>query len=194
MKAGAREYRIRGNRATLRTMKPEDVTDSYVQWLNDPEVSRFLSIRESSQDIDSVLRYVRDYLESDTKVMLGIFLNEGDRHIGNVTFSTIDDERGIGTLGISIGDKSLWNRGYAVEALELTKRLAFGHMGLHCLQAGANPENEASVRLFQRTGFRIEQADSGERETGGPRFGAPPFILLKEELPPQRRDREQEQD
>jgi ribosomal-protein-alanine N-acetyltransferase len=42
------------------------------------------------------------------------------------------------------------------EALKLVVSYAFGELGLHRLEANVQPENAASIRLVQRSGFRNE--------------------------------------
>lgn len=47
-------------------------------------------------------------------------------------------------------------RGYMTEALELVLRYAFDQMKLHRLEANIQPENERSIALVKRAGFRRE--------------------------------------
>ncbi|GLW11137.1 acetyltransferase [Microtetraspora sp. NBRC 13810] len=47
-------------------------------------------------------------------------------------------------------------RGYMFEGLGLTLRHAFGHLGLHRLEANIQPGNAPARRLVQRHGFRKE--------------------------------------
>jgi ribosomal-protein-alanine N-acetyltransferase len=47
-------------------------------------------------------------------------------------------------------------RGYLSEGLQLVMRYAFGHLGLHRLEANIQPGNTASIRLVRRNGFRYE--------------------------------------
>lgn len=47
-------------------------------------------------------------------------------------------------------------QGFMTEGLALVVRHAFGPLGLHRLEANIQPGNEASRRLVQRLGFRLE--------------------------------------
>lgn len=47
-------------------------------------------------------------------------------------------------------------RGLMTAALRLALRHGFGQLGLHRVEAAVRPENGASLRLLQRSGFRLE--------------------------------------
>jgi ribosomal-protein-alanine N-acetyltransferase len=58
-------------------------------------------------------------------------------------------------VGYWIGEEFA-GRGYMTEALSLVLGLAFRTLGLHRVEANIVPENERSLRLVKRFGFRYE--------------------------------------
>ncbi|MFH1386132.1 MAG: GNAT family N-acetyltransferase [bacterium] len=144
---------ISGNRVNLRPLKVVDVTQRYVDWLNDPEVNHFLSVKDIRQDIDMVQAYVRSYEGVKERLLLGVFDKTNEKHIGNITFSSIDRENGFGTVGIAIGDKAYWGKGYASEALKEVINYAFFSLKLKKIEAGVDVDNLASQKLFKNVGF-----------------------------------------
>lgn len=93
-------------------------------------------------------------------------------------YMVIHERRPIGVVhmrddhevGIIIGEKDLWGRGYGGEAVrQLLQRLSsYGPnqgMRVHAL---VHPDNAASIRLFEENGF----ADSGETGRGDQRVYA----------------------
>jgi [ribosomal protein S5]-alanine N-acetyltransferase len=140
----------------LRQMRPEDVTQDYVNWLNDPEINRYLSCAHSRQTMASCLAYVRAYAGCHDKSLIGIFLKEKDLHLGNLTLSTIDWQNRSATIGISLGRKEYMGKGLAFEALSALLWFCFQEIGLNRLQAGVHVENSRSVALFKKCGFQIE--------------------------------------
>ena len=59
-------------------------------------------------------------------------------------------------LGIVIGEKEFWGKGYATEAIKLMASYAFDTLNLHKITAGCYVSNEGSKRAFQKAGFEVE--------------------------------------
>ena len=57
--------------------------------------------------------------------------------------------------GIELGIEH-WGRGYAFEAASALLPFAFNELKLHRLFADCDPRNEASCRLVQKLGFKLE--------------------------------------
>lgn len=130
----------------LRSLTLFDVTERYINCLNDPEINKYLSIRDTLQTLATVKAYV---LIND---VLGIFVN--DLHIGNLTRSINDKNKYI-TVGIAIFDKNYHGKGYASQALKLFVDDAFLN-GFNRVEAGVNVSNIKSRSLFDNAGFYIE--------------------------------------
>src|SRR5205814_10489752 len=60
---------------------------------------------------------------------------------------------GNGEGGIVIGDKSLWRRGIATEAIALRTRFCFRELNLHKIRTRVYMENEASKRALMKAGY-----------------------------------------
>lgn len=142
-----------GKRLLLRPLLISDVTQRYVDWLNDPEVNQFIDIRDVKQNIDMVREYVQSYEGKNNKLLLGIFEKGKYLHIGNITISSIDWKNGAGSVGIAVGDKVYWGKGYATEALSLASDFSFSRLKLHRLEAWISANNLPSQKLFKKVGF-----------------------------------------
>ena len=139
----------------LRPLKVNDITDEYVNGLNDPEVNKYLvSVRQKVQTFKSVEKYVRSNMENPHAILFGIFIkNKPKTLIGTVHVSNLDFFHFIASIGICLFLKRVWNKGYAVKALIIVKEYLFGTIGLHYLEGGAYAENTNSTKLFTRAGF-----------------------------------------
>ena len=134
-------------------LRVEHVTDRYVGWLNDPEVTRFTEVSPGQTRAD-VERYVRD-AESDPNAGMWRVLANG-QHVGNIRLSAIVWRHRRAEVAIVIGEKSMWGRGIATQAIRLLTGHAFGELSLHRLEAGFYPGNDASIRAFSKAGFVVE--------------------------------------
>jgi ribosomal-protein-alanine N-acetyltransferase len=144
---------IETQRLVLRTLTPADVTDRYVSWLEDPQVTRYLEVRFHRQSPDSVRAYVEQMNASPDTLLLGIFTRDGDTHIGNIKLGPIDRHHERAEVGIMIGDRGSWGRGYAGEAIKALTGHAFDHLGLHKVSCGLYADNEGSRRAFLKAGW-----------------------------------------
>lgn len=145
-----------GPRIELFLLTPDLVTNAYVDWLNDPEVNRFLESRFARHDADGVRAFVGEVLGSDANLFLGIRSTELDRHVGNIKLGPIDRRHGLGEIGIMIGDRSAWGRGIATDAIAMITEIGFHELGLRKITAGCYRSNEGSRRAFERAGFAVE--------------------------------------
>lgn len=59
-------------------------------------------------------------------------------------------------VGVTLGDRSVWNRGYGREALEMLLQFAFETVGLHRIEATALSGNVAWNGLLSSAGFQRE--------------------------------------
>ena len=74
--------------------------------------------------------------------------------------------------------------GYMTEGLALVIRRAFGELGLHRLEANIQPENERSIRLVRRLGFRCEGLSPRYLKVGGRWRDHERWALLRDEWRP----------
>lgn len=148
------EMPIYSEHIVLRTLQSDDATPVYLGWLSDPAINAYLETRFSPPKLVSDLAAViADANTSLHTLMLGIFLQENGRHIGNIKLGPIDWNHKVGDMGFLIGDKEQWGKGYASKAIALLSDYAFEQLGLAKLTAGCYAENEGSRRALLKAGF-----------------------------------------
>jgi len=141
---------IRGEKCTLRPPRKEELS-TYQRWFEDPDVMRFLpgiGPFSDSQEEDWFKRMGED----PNGVAWAIEVNS--RVVGTTGIHGIDWRHGHGETGITIGDKSLWRKGIASEAIALRTAFCFRELNLHKIKTRAFMENEASKRALQKAGYR----------------------------------------
>ena len=148
---------IIGEKVYLRGIEESDAEGPYLDWLNDVEVTRFLETAgRFPTSKESLLDYIRSMAQSDQDVLFGIHDITTDELIGTSHLGPINWVTRISPIGIMIGNKKLWGKGYASEAIELVVGYAFRRLNLHKVTAGAAAINQGSVKAFEKAGFKIE--------------------------------------
>ena len=138
----------------LRPLAPHDVHSGYVEGLNNPEVNSYLEIRHEQQTQASVEEFVNFNMLSTNSLLLGIFLHEKPRHIGTIRLHAIDQSLGHSHIGIFIFDRLFWGKGIGSTAIKAVTWWAYSNLSITCIEAHAYLDNRASIRLFEKAGFR----------------------------------------
>ena len=76
--------------------------------------------------------------------------------IGQCALFHFDHIARTAELGITIGDRAYWGRGYGREALALLLDYGFRHHNLHRIWLTVNSTNERAMAAYRSCGFREE--------------------------------------
>lgn len=144
---------IKGERIYLRTLTEDDANEEYAGWLNDNVVNQYLETKKAT--VEELRKYIKERYESKECIFLGIFLKKNDKHIGNIKLEPIDFENRIATMGMLIGDKNSWGKGFATEALNILVDWSFKNLNLAEMDLGVMRENAAAIRVYEKSGFRV---------------------------------------
>lgn len=137
----------------LDLLSAENVSPDYANWMNDYNITKFLESRWKSQTRESVLDFVQHLNNSDNDILFGIFLKNDKKHIGNIKIGGISWKHRNADVGLLIGDKNSWGKGYASDAIKLVTKYAFESLNLHKLWAGIYKGNEGSYKAFIKAGW-----------------------------------------
>lgn len=167
------------DRLTYRTLGEEDVTPTYVGWLNDPRVNRYLETRYETQTLASCRAFVTQMTQDPANHLFGLFLRTDGRHLGNIKLGLINAVHATGQISLFLGDPGCWGQGYATEAIRAITAWGFDDLKLAKLGAGCYDENLASLRAFLKVGYQVEgflraQAVLDDRRIGIFRLGILP--------------------
>ncbi len=118
-----------------------------------------------------------------TGVLFGIYEHEAPQEVqGRISVSGI--VRGIwqnGFIGYSIA-ASRGGRGLMTEALRRVVLFSFAELALHRVQASIIPRNAASIRVAEKSGFRLEGHSPRYMEIGNVWEDHDIFALTAEDL------------
>lgn len=169
-----------GQHCILRNFHINDITQRYIDWLNDPEVTKYLSVDGIQQTRESCVEYVRSYEGRDDKALIGLFTKEANPvHFGNITLLNIERKSQSAVFGIAIGIKEY--RILAYEALQLFLAHCFDDFGLYRIEGGISETNNNSLSLLLHAGFKVEGRIRGKSIIRGKREDAYILGLLKDD-------------
>jgi RimJ/RimL family protein N-acetyltransferase len=156
---------IIGKKIKLREKKLSDVRNDY-RWQSDPELSKL----DAAPALEmSFAIYLLDYSSvvnrRDARFPLAIETLEG-RHIGNCTCYDIDEKKGEAQVGIMIGDKDYWDKGYGTDAINTLVDYIFKNSSLNRLYLKTLEWNKRAHRCFIKCCF----TDYGQLKHSGHNF------------------------
>src|SRR5690554_2033528 len=116
----------------------------------DPEISYLNGTPPNRMPLWLLKRLLKADAQRSDRETFGIF-DERDEFIG--TTELYDVRGGSATLGIIIGEKTHWSRGYGPEAMRALLGFAFSHLGLDLVRLETFGDNERAQAAFRKVGF-----------------------------------------
>ena len=117
----------------------------------DPEIAHLNGTPPNRLPLWLLRRILKADARRRDRATYGIY-DEDDAYIGTVE---LYDLRGTSaTLGIIIGERSHWNRGYGPEAMHALLDHAFRELGLDKVRLSTFADNERAQAAFRKAGFR----------------------------------------
>jgi RimJ/RimL family protein N-acetyltransferase len=150
----------------LRNKLPQDAKADYA-WQSDAELTRLDAAVRLSMPF---ARYLVDYAAilsypSPNRRQFAVDTLEG-RHIGNCAYYNIDKGGGEAEVGIMIGERSYWDKGYGTAAMNALVDHVFRDTKLNRLYLKTLDTNPRARRCFSKSGF----TPCGHRVTDGNSF------------------------
>ena len=160
---------ILGDRIRLRRNERADIPQ-FVAWLNDPEVRKYLSVHmpismaTEEQWFESTLKLPAPEQPYSIEIRKQPTDVEADswQLIGNCSYMDMDHTVHSAEVGLFIGEKSVWNKGYGTDVMRLLLSFGFETLNLNRIFLRVDEGNKAGIRAYQKAGFiqegRLRQA------------------------------------
>jgi RimJ/RimL family protein N-acetyltransferase len=148
-----KEFMISGDKVKLREKRLADAADDYA-WLIDAELAALDAAPLSTTTFPQYLaEYASDLRYPPTiRHQFAIETREG-KHIGNCTYYGIDSDKGEAELGIMIGNRDYWDKGYGTDAIATLLEYVFGKTKLNRLYLKTLVNNRRAQKCFTKCGF-----------------------------------------
>lgn len=145
--------RIEAGRIVLRTKTLEDAPDDYA-WRSDSELATFDAVPPLRMSYEDYQRVYRNEFNSPPGRHLSLGIeDESGLHIGNVMYYNLDPFAGQTELGIMIGRREFWSRGYGTEAVQLMVQHIFATTPVHRVYLHTLTWNTRAQKAFGKAGF-----------------------------------------
>lgn len=173
-----------GRLVRLSAEDPEKVLEYLSRWGRDSEYWRlamdepamWYSRRENKEFIEKEL--LGDQLD---QFFFMIRTLEDDRIIGEIGLDGVLWSHGNAWVGISIGEKEYWGRGYGTDAMRVLLHYAFTELNLHRISLSVFEYNPRAIRSYEKAGFVLEGREREAIARGGKRWDMIYMGILREE-------------
>lgn len=147
------EVLITGNKVIIRTKKLSDARDDYT-WESDHELAELDAVYALTIPFS---RYLSEYSSELRRPYInsryfGVDTLEG-KHIGNCSFYHFDEARGETEVGIMIGDRGYWDKGYGNDAMTALVDYIFRTTEIKRIYLKTLEANYRAHKCFQKSGF-----------------------------------------
>jgi len=143
---------IRGDKTYLTELDRTNA-ETIRNWLNDPEVHRHLLVGHVPITREEEERYYDLRTASSDSYDFEIHVASDGRYIGNIGLKDVSLIHRHAEIGLVIGSRDDWGKGYGADAIVACLGFAFLTLGLHCVSIRTDEHHERALALYRRIGF-----------------------------------------
>lgn len=174
--------RLETERFVVRSMTGNDLTDSYMKWIADPELMRNLNTLPMHKTREEESQRMKAY-DNSNNFQFGAFTRQDNKLIGFFQVR-IDRPHKLAEISVVIGDREWWGRNVVLEARGAIIDFLFDRLKLEKIWGMPQVRNFAAVANYRKQGFRLEGVLRGHNESAydkGKRLDFAVFSLLRPE-------------
>lgn len=176
---------FRGELVYLVAPDPAGDAAKFAKWMSDSEFvrlldtdpARLLSVGKHKEWLE------KDLLEEQKNDELFFLIRTlvEERTIGFVGLDGIRWVHGDAWVGIGLGEREYWGKGYGTDAMQILQRYAFDELNLHRLSLNVFDYNQRAIRSYEKAGFIVEGRSRQYLNREGQRFDMIFMGILREE-------------
>ena len=173
---------LNGARVRLTPLQYQNIHQHY-EWNNDAELNYFDSEVPHHKETFGAFKHRFEqmvYKPSPDGLDFEIYAEDGAL-IGVVYLANLSEHHRHGLIGVTIGDRAYWGKGYGRESLETMLAFCFGELGLHRVSAETFEYNKAWKKLVEEVGFHKEGEARDYLFRGGRFWTKETYALLEAE-------------
>lgn len=173
-----------GELVRLTSENADTIGKSFSRWYRNSEYYRLL---DSDFSLMRSSKKIKEYVEEDMEKELSnecffeIRTLDKDQLIGFVGLNDIQWNHGDCWVGIGIGEKEYWGKGYGTDAMRIALRYVFNELNLHRVSLGVFEYNRRAIRSYEKSGFKMEGIERSVVHRDGSRGDIYYMGILREE-------------
>jgi RimJ/RimL family protein N-acetyltransferase len=152
------------------------ITNEYINWLNNPELTKYSEQRHLKHTFESCKEYCEAFHNS-TNFLFAIIDSESNEHVGNIN-AYIDIYNGTADMGILVGKG---NKGYGYIAWIKMIAFLFQEKNIRKITAGTMSENIPMLKIFEKSGMKYEYTKKDQFIYDGNSINLIGYCIFKEE-------------
>jgi RimJ/RimL family protein N-acetyltransferase len=152
-------YLLQGALVHLTVEEPQVMAEAIFLWDRDSEFRRLLDSEAANQfSVKKLTEWVQQDQEKYPSSLhfFAIRTLEGDHLVGYTGLEGDLFPHGEAFVGIGIGLREFWGRGYGTDAMKVILRYAFQELNLRRVGLDAFEYNQRAIRSYEKAGFVYE--------------------------------------
>lgn len=150
---------LAGKLVRLGALDPEEVGRAFSTWSRDSEFWRLIAPGParaySSKDLTKTIEKEIEELEPNV-YSFGVRTLVDDKLIGEINLEVVNWSGRDAFLGINIGQRENWGKGYGTEMMKLMLHFAFTEINLRRVTLTVFEYNPRAIHTYEKVGFRHE--------------------------------------
>ncbi len=153
------DYRIfHGELVRLAALDSESSALELARWMGDTEFSRLLdAVPAERPSVHRMQQSIQELQQEQPQIYpFAIRTLQEDRLIGRCELEITVWANREAFVGIGIGERDYWGRGYGTDAMHILLRYAFTELNLHRVSLNVFSYNERAIHCYEKIGFQHE--------------------------------------
>lgn len=163
---------------TIRTLEAGDASETWRDWLADPDTARMLNAQPAQMTVETARNYIASFDRVHAHI-LGIFEKASGRLVG-IRAVYVDRKRGEFLVNVLIGDMAARGKGARAQSRAAVYRCFFEDFSLETARATVLADNAPVLAGMAKRGWIADGTDHRSAATGSGRVEVHKFRLPRD--------------
>ena len=151
---------FKGELVRLSAFDHEELGKAYANWKRDSELNRLFDtgasvLHSTKASVDFFEKMIKE--DSPAHYFFSIRTLEDNRLLGDINLDVVNHWGFRNSfVGIGIGNREDWGKGYGTDAMKIILRYAFTEINLQRVTLTVFEYNPRAIRSYEKTGFKHE--------------------------------------